>query len=263
MITNMSTTTNILASPNKDANLGFRFRQFFVSHDRSSMKVGTDGVLLGAWAPVSNQPLRILDIGTGSGLIALMLAQRCPEAQIDAIDIDPASCHQAQANFAASPWPERLNVMHCSLQEWANGQRLMPNNQDYDLIASNPPYFTDSLKAPDAARCAARHNDSLPFDMLILHAAQLLKPDGILALIVPLEAEPTLQSLATPHGLQCICRCYVHPKPQRPPKRVLIAWTNGKLLGTESTERTEKIILEDEHGTRSAEYRQLTKDFYL
>ena len=234
-------------------NTGFQFKQFFVSHDLSSMKVGTDGVLLGSWTPISNQPLRILDVGTGSGLIALMLAQRCPDALIDAIDIDEASCRQAQDNFDTSPWAERLHAAHSSLQQW--------QGREYDLIVSNPPFFVDSLKAPDAARCAARHNDTLPFTTLIAESAKLLKHEGTLAVIVPCEAEETLQTLAAAAGLQCTHRCHVHPKPGRAAKRVMIAWTN--ILSTDFTERAENITLEDDHGGRSPEYQQLTKDFYL
>lgn len=241
-------------SRDKEAKLGFRFRQFFVRHDRSSMKVGTDGVLLGSWTPISNQPLRILDVGTGSGLIALMLAQRCPETQIDAIDIDEASCEQARENFAASPWAERLHVAQSSLQDW--------QDREYDLVVSNPPYFVDSLKAPDAARCAARHNDTLPFRTLIAESTRRLKPDGTLVVIVPSEAEDELQVLAEAEGLQCAQKCYVHPKPGRPAKRVMLAWkhsnTSAKLGGL-----TEHLTLEDDRGGRSEAYQQLTKDFYL
>ena len=277
------------ALQNKEAKLGFRFRQFFVRHDRSSMKVGTDGVLLGAWVPIeplaiSHWPLaislptancqrRILDVGTGSGLIALMLAQRCQEAQIDAIDIDEASCCQARDNFAASPWAERLHVAHSSLQDWSHNKlstfdfRL--STDKYDLIVSNPPYFVRSLKAPDAARCVARHNDTLPFGELIGCSARLLKPDGILAVIVPCEAEQELQTLAAAEGLQCIRRCYVHPKPGRPAKRAMIVWRKSSAMSadktdkTETTKTTQSIVLEDAQGGRSEAYQQLTKDFYL
>ena len=174
---------------------GFQFKQFFVRHDCCAMKVGTDGVLLGAWAPVPavcTQPsaCKILDIGTGSGLIALMLAQRCPQAQIDAIDIDQQACEQAAANFAASPWAERLHATHCPLQQLANNSLSAEGglssvnaavNQPkavYNLILSNPPYFVDSLKNPDAARCTARHNDTLPFGELIACSTRLLAPNG-------------------------------------------------------------------------------------
>ena len=230
------------------------------------MKVGTDGVLLGAWCPVQ-ECVHILDIGTGSGLIALMLAQRCPEAQIDAIDIDEASCEQARENFAASPWAERLHVTRSSLQDWSHSRLstvdVRLSTDQYDLIVSNPPYFVRSLKAPDASRCAARHNDTLPYDALMADSTRLLKPDGRLALIVPCEAEDELQALAAEQGLQCIRRCYVHPKPERPAKLVMIAWQKSRGVSTEATEITERIVLENEHGGRSEAYQQLTKEFYL
>ena len=265
MTTSTITNTAAPALLNKEGNTGFRFKQFFVRHDCSSMKVGTDGVLIGCWAPAfpatplqvaSPPPIRILDVGTGSGLIALILAQRWQEAQIDAIDIDQASCDQARENFAASPWAERLHTAHSSLQQWQTA-----NGKFYDLIVSNPPYFVDSLKAPDAARCAARHNDTLPFFSLIADSTRLLKDEGTLAVIVPCEAENELQSLAAAEGLQCTRRCYVHPKPGRPAKRVMIAWS--RTPAPEPTECTGHLTLEDEQGGRSEAYQQLTREFYL
>lgn len=236
---------------------GFQFKQFFVKHDRCAMKVGTDGVLLGAWAPRS-AIYRILDIGTGSGLIALMLAQRCTDAQIDAIDIDADACAQAAGNFASSPWADRLHATHCSLQDWQMVNGKCENGKLYDLIVSNPPYFVDSLKNPDAARSTARHNDSLPFGELVTISAKLLAPGGTLAIIVPAEVEELLQDLAAAHQLQCSQRCYVHPKPGRPAKRVLLAWQRSS-----HEIRTEQLTLENEQGGRSEAYRQLTRDFYL
>lgn len=235
-------------------NTGFQFKQFFVKHDKCAMKVGTDGVLLGAWIP-TNPLTRILDVGTGSGLIALMLAQRCPEAQIDAIDIDLDAVAQARENFASSPWSARLHVSQCALQEWSNNIK-QPN---YTLIVSNPPYFTASLKNPDAARCTARHNDTLPFSVLIAESTKLLAPDGTLSLIVPTEAEPELQALAEAQGLCCTHRCYVHPKPDRPAKRVMLAFSNQPL----AISSQESLVLEDAHGGRSEAYQHLTRDFYL
>ena len=239
---------------------GFQFKQFFVKHDRCAMKVGTDGVLLGAWAPRS-AIYRILDIGTGSGLIALMLAQRCTDAQIDAIDIDADACAQAAGNFASSPWADHLHATHCSLQDWQMVNGKCKNGKLYDLIVSNPPYFVDSLKNPDAARSTARHNDTLPFGELVTISAKLLAPGGTLAIIVPAEVEELLQDLAAAHQLQCSQRCYVHPKPGRPAKRVLLAWQRSSSEIREI--RTEQLTLENEQGGRSEAYRQLTRDFYL
>lgn len=265
---NIITNTHVPSLRTDEAKTGFRFRKFVVRHDRSSMKVGTDGVLLGAWAPVhlpsEHLPCTILDVGTGSGLIALMLAQRTSElqdVQIDAIDIDDSSCEQAQGNFDASPWAERLHVAHCALQEWQMVHGTCQNGIYYDLIVSNPPYFVDSLKAPTAARCAARHNDTLPFGILIAESVRRLKPNGTLAVIVPCEAEDELQRLAATAGLQCIQRCYVHPKPERPAKRVMLAWRNNSAATPSGS--TTSITLEDTQGGRSKAYQQLTKDFYL
>ena len=133
------------------------------------MKVGTDGVLLGAWCPVSSQAssFKVLDVGTGSGLIALMLAQRLPEAKITAIDIDAGAVEQAAYNFGMSPWADRLNCQQISLQD-LEGEGV------YDLIVSNPPYFQDSLKNPDSQRAIARHTDTLSYDELLKHSARLL-----------------------------------------------------------------------------------------
>lgn len=255
---------------------GFQFKQFFVRHDKCSMKVGTDGVLIGCWCPTANfkfqnSNLRILDVGTGSGLIALMLAQRFADAQIDAIDIDKASCLQARENFNASPWAERLHAAHCSLKELSASTfscHQLPLSKGgggcptYDLIVSNPPYFVNSLKAPDAARCAARHNDTLPFDVLMAESARRLAPDGTLAVIVPSEAEAELQALAAANGLQCTQRCLVYPKTGRPAKRVLLAWQRTKATAIHGG-LTTHLTLEDEQGGRSLDYQQLTRDFYL
>lgn len=274
MTTNMSVPVS-QSRESRAVNIGFGFRQFFVRHDRSSMKVGTDGVLLGSWTPVQacqspsgggQKGCSVLDVGTGSGLIALMLAQRTagmPDVRIDAIDIDEASCRQARENVDASPWAERLHVAQSSLQEWQMVQGNCPNGTWYDLIVSNPPYFVHSLKAPDAARCAARHNDTLPFDVLMTECNRLLKPKGMLALIVPCEAEDELQTLAAAEGLQCLQKCYVHPKPGRPAKRVMIAWGKERTLSEETAEQVESLVLEDAQGGRSDAYKQLTKEFYL
>jgi tRNA1Val (adenine37-N6)-methyltransferase len=155
----------------------FRFKQFSVAHDLSAQKTGTDGVLLGAWTHIPSHANSILDIGTGSGLIALMLAQRTA-ASIDAIDLDENSYRQATLNFSNSKWSERLQSYHNRLQEF------YPEKQ-YDLMVCNPPFFEKSLKPPLQGRSIARHGDMLDFDDLIIHSKRLLKEHGLLSVIIP------------------------------------------------------------------------------
>ena len=226
------------------------------------MKVGTDGVLLGAWAPISqlrikNSKLRILDIGTGSGLIARMLMQRCPEAEVEGIDIDEAAVEQARENG--------VDAFHSSLQEWkANGQWTLDNGQLYDFVVSNPPYFQNSLKNPDKGRQTARHTDTLSYEELIKHSARLLKADGQLALILPAEAEAEVRALAAQYDLYCTRVTRVYSKVQKPVRRVLLAFR--RIQNTDRyTDRiqTDSLVLEDDKGGRSQQYQELTKDFYL
>ena len=247
---------------------GFQFKQFYVRHDRCAMKVGTDGVLLGCWAQpavnIQNPAFRLLDIGTGSGLIALMLAQRFSKAQIEAIDIDTAAVEQAAGNFAASPWAERLHAYESRLQEWqAEGP--------YDLIVSNPPYFRNSLKNPDSGRQTARHTDTLTYDELLSHSAGLLAPDGRLAVILPADAEAEMRQRAEKAELVVTHITRVFSKETKPARRVLLAFEKSKYRYTDiSTYQTsgdpvleDTLVLENETGGRSAAYQEITKDFYL
>jgi tRNA1Val (adenine37-N6)-methyltransferase len=237
--------------------MSFRFKQFFVEDAKCAMKVGTDGVLLGAWAPtaVSRQPsaIRILDVGTGSGLIALMLAQRCPNAQIDAIDIDEAAVEQARGNAEISDFKSQISNFVSRLQDWK------PETK-YDLIVSNPPYFQNSLKNPDKGRELARHTDSLSYRELLAHSARLLKDEGQLALILPAEAETEVRGTAADHSLYFTRVTRVFSKETKPARRVMIAFSHqpSAVSPIEDT-----LVLEDEKGGRSAAYSELTKDFYL
>ena len=164
------------------ANPYFQFKQFTVWHDKCAMKVGTDGVLLGAWTSVENTR-SILDVGCGTGLISLMLAQRC-QAIIDALDIDPAACMQARENADRSPFGQRLQVIH---RPFADCVTEFAGIRQYDCIVSNPPYFINSLKCPDKQRNQARHTDTLSLDELISGSKQLLSPGGRLCLILPFD----------------------------------------------------------------------------
>ena len=237
----------------------FRFKQFTIWHDKCAMKVGTDGVLLGAWAPiaVSHQPsaVRILDIGTGSGLIALMLAQRCHNAHIDAIDIDENAIEQAQENVQISNFKSQISNFVSRLQDWKPEIK-------YNLIVSNPPYFQNSLKNPDKGRELARHTDSLSYEELIVHSARLLTMLGQLALILPAEAETEIRELAARYGLSCTRVTRVYSKENKPARRVLIAFSRQPSAVSRQPSE-DYLVLEDEKGGRSAAYSELCKEFYL
>ncbi len=222
--------------------MSFRFKQFFIEDSKCAMKVGTDGVLLGAWAPTGS---RILDVGTGSGLIARMLMQRCPEAEVEGIDIDEAAVEQACENG--------VKAFCARLQEWQGM---------YDLIVSNPPYFQNSLKNPDEGRKTARHTDTLSYAELIHHSARLLTMHGQLALILPAEAENEVRQLAAAEDLFLTHVTRVFSKENKKPKRVLLAF-QLKIEDLRFEILEDSLVLEDEKGGRSLPYQNLCRDFYL
>lgn len=233
----------------------FRFKQFTVKDESCGMKVGTDGVLLGAWTPVDASYRRVLDVGTGSGLIALMLAQRS-EAQVLAIDVDEAAVFQAKDNFSNSPWAERLAAAHIPLQEL--------QTEPFDLIVSNPPYFVDSLKNPDAQRRAARHTDTLSQEELLEGARRLLTENGMLAVILPAEMEGAFLALAQQRGLTPYKITRVHTREGKPAKRVLMALRKPISPIRPISPITPPLVLIDESGApRSAAYEELCREFYL
>lgn len=229
----------------------FKFKTFTVYHDKCAMKVGTDGVLLGAWTSVSGKK-NILDIGTGSGLIALMLAQRS-EAIIHAIDIDSSAFLQATENVAASVFNERINVHHASLNEFSRqtvGQ--------FDLIVSNPPYFNKSLLSPVHERNLARHNDSLSLDSLIEDSLKLLSPEGEITLILPYDQEDELNRSVEKSDLSFCRKTYIRPTPGADFKRILAAFRRNA-----STCQYDDLTIEESRHQYTKEYIALTKDFYL
>ena len=189
------------------ANPWFRFKQFTIFHDKSTMKVGADGVTLGAWARLGNTK-KILDIGCGSGLLALMAAQRS-SANIIAIDIDADSAQQTRENAANSPWRDRVETMHTSLQDFAKQTSLR-----FDHIISNPPYFTDSLKNPSEKRSLARHTDTLPHIDLVVSAKKLLTERGKLSLILPVNEGKQFLETAKQEGFFLYTLLYAIPQSQ-------------------------------------------------
>jgi len=228
----------------------FQFKQFTIQQDRTPMKVGTDGVLLGAWADVENAA-HILDIGTGTGLIALMAAQRNSTAHIDALEIEPHACIQAQENVLASPWPQRITIIPTALQDFVSPVR-------YDCILCNPPFFSQSTKTPEQGRNLARHDDTLPRPVLLEQVTRLLASTGSFSLILPTsEAIKTLSYARRYHLFpQHITR--VLPNPGKPPKRYLIKFSN-----TETIVAEDELVIELSRHHYSAEYIHLTQAFYL
>jgi len=217
------------------------------------MKTGTDGTLLGAWANV-DACRNILDVGTGTGLIALMLAQRNKKAQIDGIDIDPDACLQASENVSSSPFAEQIRIHCVSFQTFA--EKI---NQRYDLIISNPPYFIQSLKSPESKRNMARHDENLSYKELIKLSRPLLAPDGRLALILPFQQKNDVMELANANQLYCIRQTTVYPTAHIPPKRLLIEFSCLLPSLCETTD----LILEDQFHQRSQAYQDLMRAFYL
>ena len=231
----------------------FRFKKFTVYHDKCAMKVGTDAVLLGAWADTSFCR-NILDIGTGTGIIALMLAQRS-QATVEAIDIDKEACVQATENVAASPYTERIKVVHASCADFAASNQ----QKRYDLIVSNPPYFINSLKGPDNKRTVARHTDTLLLSDLIREAQTLLSPSGRIALVLPYEQLEEVKALASANHLYICRHTDVIPTPGAAPKRLLV-----ELSATEENiKNRDTLTIEEARHQYTPEYIALTKEFYL
>ena len=245
----------------------FQFKQFTIHQDRTAMKVGTDGVLLGAWAPILSSTQRLLDIGTGTGLIALMLAQRMLKEnnnstfKIDAIDIDQSSIEQATENISNSPFARFITTHFTSLQDYSPSEK-------YDAIVCNPPYFVASLKCPDANRTQARHTDSLSFNDLLQHSARLLNSEGTLSVILPVNEGNQLIQLASQYGFSLTKLVHIHPTPTSDPKRLLIRLQitdNKSQIATPQSLNVSKssLTLELARHQYTDEYIALTRDFYL
>ena len=218
------------------------------------MKVGTDGVLLGAWVDLSDVNT-VLDIGTGTGLISLMIAQRKPTAEIMAIDIDIPSCLQVKENVAQSSWKKHIKVENVSFQDFSAA-----SDKKYDLIVTNPPFFINSSKAPVKARSIARHTDTLSHDDILKGCCNILKKTGKLSLILPFEGYDCFVAKANEYGFFEERRMIVYPVPNKMPVRILSQW----ILNKPDKIKIEELIIE-KYGRHnySEEYIELTQDFYL
>ncbi len=230
----------------------FRFKRFSVANDRAPMKVGTDGVLLGAWCTCRGAR-RVLDVGTGTGLIALMVAQRNVTALITGLDIDTEATAEAAANFASSPWASRLTARHGDFLDFTPG-----NGDPYDLIVSNPPFFTQDVRSPDSRRDLARNASSLPFGPMLGRAATLLAPTGRLALITPVAARDAIQEAAALSSLHVVRLTRVSSVEGRSAKRLL--W---ELSPQRAEMERADLILHNADGSPTPPYASLVAPFYL
>ena len=256
---------------NPDRQPTFRFKQFEISNCRSAMKVGTDGVLLGAWAFGGIPPereVRVLDVGCGTGVIALMLAQRFQSAIITGVEINSDAAGEAALNFSASSWGDRLSVTCSDFLEYAVMDGL-PGF--YDLIISNPPFFTNGALAPDLSRRAARHEGSLDLASLMARASVLLKPGGRLGMVLPVEQQSRMELQAALSGMTLVRICFVKTVDRKAPRRILCELVKGTadmLTGADAGSTTphmqpEHLTLQLSNGDFSDEYRKLVSPFYI
>jgi len=232
----------------------FNFKQFTVQQDQCAMKIGTDGVLLGAWCPIENNPFSILDIGAGTGILSLMLAQRSNAEQIDAIEIDENAYEQCVENFESSPWGDRLFCFHAGLDEF------MEEPEDlYDIIISNPPFYTDNYKSKNEQRDLARFVDALPFEDLLKATNLLLSENGIFSVIIPFKEEEKFIALAKEFKLYPFKITRVKGTPTTEIKRSLLAFKRKENFSF----RIDELIIETSRHQYTESYTALTKDFYL
>ena len=232
----------------------FSFKEFTVQQDKCAMKIGTDGVLLGAWCPVDNNPFSVLDIGAGTGILSLMLAQRSHAEQIDALEIDEDAYEQCVENFENSPWSDRLFCFHAGLDEFVDEPE-----DEYDLIISNPPFYSENYKTDDSQRDLARFQDALPFEELVEAADLLLSENGIFAVIIPYKEEERFIDLCAQVELFPVKVTRVKGTYTTPIVRSLLAFKRYEL----SVLTADELVIEISRHEYTDEYIELTKDFYL
>lgn len=241
----------------------FRFKQFDLSNSRSALKVGTDAVLLGAAVGLSRECSTVLDIGTGTGVIALVIAQRLAASGVEdfhitGIDIDAPSAGEARDNFASSPWADHLMARHVSLQDFADRRG---EGEVFDLIVSNPPYYDESLVSDDPHRSMARHTGSMSYREVITFAGDALSTDGCLALILPKQEESHLVRFASSFGLRTRRILSIRTSPSKTPKRIVAEFVRSDMAPADGM-RNDHLTIQ-EGGTFTEEYRLLTSEFYL
>ncbi len=231
----------------------FKFKQFTVNQDRCAMKIGTDSVLLGAWTSLNNNPLSVLDIGSGTGVLSLMMAQRSASETIEAIEIDADAYEQCSENFESSSWADRLFCYHASLLEFVE-----EIEDEYDLIICNPPFYSEDYKTSNEARDLARFNDAMPFEHLIYAVAKLLSDNGLFSVVIPFKEEADFVALASKVGLFPNRILHVKGNPDSEIKRSLLEFSFK-----ERSIETSELIIETARHQYTEDYINLTKDFYL
>ena len=232
----------------------FNFKQFSVQQDKCAMKIGTDSVLLGAWCPIDNNPFSVLDIGAGTGVLSLMLAQRSHAEQIDALEIDEDAYEQCVENFEASPWSDRLFCFHAGLDEF-----IEEPEDEYDIIISNPPFYSEDYKTDNSQRDLARFQDAMPFEELVEAADLLLSENGIFAVIIPYKEEERFIDLCAEVELFPVKATRVKGSHTTPIVRSLLAFKRYEL----SALTTDELVIEINRHEYTDDYINLTKDFYL
>ena len=232
----------------------FNFKQFSVQQDKCAMKIGTDSVLLGAWCPIDNNPFSVLDIGAGTGVLSLMLAQRSHAEQIDALEIDEDTYEQCVENFEASPWSDRLFCFHAGLDEF-----IEEPEDEYDIIISNPPFYSEDYKTDNSQRDLARFQDAMPFEELVEAADLLLSENGIFAVIIPYKEEERFIDLCAEVELFPVKVTRVKGSHTTPIVRSLLAFKRFEL----STLTADELVIEINRHEYTDDYINLTKDFYL
>ncbi len=232
----------------------FNFKQFSVQQDKCAMKIGTDSVLLGAWCPIDNNPFSVLDIGAGTGVLSLMLAQRSHAEQIDALEIDEDAYEQCVENFEASPWSDRLFCFHAGLDEF-----IEEPEDEYDIIISNPPFYSEDYKTDNSQRDLARFQDAMPFEELVEAADLLLSENGIFAVIVPFKEEERFIDLCAEVELFPVKVTRVKGSHTTPIIRSLLAFKRYEL----SVLTADELVIEINRHEYTDDYINLTKDFYL
>tara|TARA_B100000809_G_C14983362_1_gene475382 strand:- start:203 stop:922 length:720 start_codon:yes stop_codon:yes gene_type:complete len=234
----------------------FKFKEFTVYQDKTAMKIGTDGVLLGAWCALDTYPDSILDIGSGTGLIGLMLAQRADSMIIDAIEVDENAYEQSVENFEKSDWADRLYCYNATFQEFS--KEIAGEEESYDLIVSNPPFYTDEFKTKNNSRNKARFTTSLSFEELIIGVSQILSENGVFSVIIPSKEEVGFINFAKEKKLFLNKICHVQGNPSSEIKRGLLSFSFHQ-----TTIKKEHLIIETTRHNYTKEYINLTKDFYL